>query len=70
VRLLENFNIINATQETPHIMTSLKLKYEKKGLQLSLSDLIIASLAVENDTALATPDSDFKRTEELNLYFI
>lgn len=69
-RFLENFNIINTTERTPEIMTSLKLKYDKKGLQFSLSDLIIASLAVENDLLLATSDADFKGIEELKLQFI
>jgi len=52
---LENFNVMNKMEKTPEIMTSLKLKYEK-GLQFSLADLIIASLAVENDMVLITSD--------------
>jgi len=70
VRFLENFNVINTTEKTPEIMTSLKLKYDKKGLQLSLSDLIIASLAVENYMLLVSSDQDFKDIEEVKLQFI
>lgn len=70
VRFLENFNVINTTEKTPEIMTSLRLKYDKKGSQFSLSDLIIASLAIENDMVLVTSDNDFKRIEELKLEFI
>ena len=69
-RFLENFNVINTTEKTPEIMTSLKLKYDKKGLQFSLADLIIASLAVENDIVLVSSDEDFKDIEELKLQFI
>lgn len=70
VSLLENFNIINTTENTPEIMTSLKLKYDKKGSQFSLSDLIIASLAIENNMVLVTSDNDFRDIEELKLEFI
>ena len=69
-RFLGNFNVINTTEKTPEVMTSLKLKYGKKGLQFSLSDLIIASLAVENDMVLVSSDEDFKDIEELKLQFI
>lgn len=67
---LENFSIVNTTDKTPEIMTSLRLKYERKGLQLSLSDLIIASLAIENKMTLLTSDEDFAHIEELRLEFI
>ena len=70
IRFLENFNVINTTEKTPEIMTSLKLKYDKKGLQFSLSDLIIASLAIENHVLLVSSDEDFKEIEELKLQFI
>ena len=67
---LENFSIVNTTDKTPEIMTSLRLKYDRKGLQLSLSDLIIASLAIENKMTLLTSDEDFAHIEELRLEFI
>jgi len=69
-KFLENFNIINTTDRTPEIMTSLRFKYDRKGLQLSLSDLIIASLAIENKMTLLTSDEDFAHIEELRLEFI
>jgi len=69
-RFLENFNIINTTEMTPEIMTSLKLNYDKKGSQFSLADLIIASLAIENNMVLVTSDEDFTNIEELKVQFI
>jgi len=69
IRFLDNFNLINTTEKTPEIMASLKLKYDKKGFQLSLSDLIIASLAIENNMVLVTADNDFRGIEELKLEF-
>jgi predicted nucleic acid-binding protein len=67
---LRNFNIINTTEKTAEIMTSLRIKYDKKGLQFSLADLIIASLTVENRMVLVTSDKDFKEIEELELEFV
>jgi len=69
-RFLENFNIINTTEMTPEIMTSLKLNYDKKGSQFSLADLIIASLAIENNMVLVTSDEDFTNIEKLKVQFI
>lgn len=69
-KFLENFNTINTTEKTAEIMTSLKLKYDKAGLQFSLADLIIASLAIENNMVLVTSDKDFENIRELKLEFI
>ena len=69
-KFLENFNIINTTERTAEIMTSLKLKYDKAGLQFSLADLIIASLAIENNMILVTSDRDFEDIRELKLELI
>lgn len=70
VRFLENFGLINTTEETSTIMASLKLKYEKLGKMLPLPDLIIASLAIENDMLLVTSDNDFRAVKELKLDFV
>jgi len=70
IKFLENFNIVNTTEKTPETMSSLKLKYDKEGKVFSLSDLIIASLSIENGMVLVTSDSDFKNIKELKLEFI
>jgi len=70
MKFLENFNIINTTEKTAETMTSLKLKYDKAGLQFSLPDLIIASLAIENNMVLVTSDKDFQNIKELKLEII
>ncbi|MGH9921557.1 MAG: type II toxin-antitoxin system VapC family toxin [Nitrososphaerales archaeon] len=69
-RFLENFDIINTTEKTPEIMASLRFKYDKKGVQFSLSDLIIASLALENKMTLLTSDRAFRNIDELKLELI
>ena len=65
IDFLKNFNVINTTEETAEIMVSLKSKYDKQGKIFSLSDLIIASLTIENDMVLITSDKDFEKIEEL-----
>lgn len=69
-RFLTSFEILHTTDRTSEIMSDLKYKYDKKGILISISDLIIASLAIENGMALVTSDEDFKHIEELRLEFI
>ncbi len=67
---LTRFEIIHTSDRTPEIMSVLKSKYEQKGLAISIPDLIIASLAIENNMTLVTSDEDFRNIEELKLQFI
>lgn len=62
---VSRFDILNTTEKTSELLTDLKFKYDRKGLALSLADLIIASLAIENDMVLVTKDKDFEKIEEL-----
>ncbi|MBI2142325.1 PIN domain-containing protein [Candidatus Woesearchaeota archaeon] len=43
-----------------------KYKYDKKGIILSLADLIIASQVKETNMTLVTKDKIFERIEEIN----
>ena len=70
MELLENFDIVNTTAKTAEVMASLRLKYDKRGMRLSLSDLLIAGLAVENDMVLVTSDKDFEVIKELRVKFV
>ena len=70
MELLENFDIVNTTAKTAEVMASLRLKYDKRGMRLSLSDLLIAGLAVENDMVLVTSDKDFGVIKELKVKFV
>ena len=51
-------------------MADLKYKYEKKGIVVPLADLIIASIAIENNAVLVTSDKDFEKIEELKKIII
>ena len=67
VAFLNNFTVLQTTKQTAGILTNLKHKYDKKGIVLSLADLLIASLAIENNRILVTKDHDFKEIEELRI---
>ena len=69
-KFLENFDIVNTTENTAEVMASLRFKYDNLGIQFSLADLIVASLAIENNMTLVTSDKDFQNIEELKLELI
>ena len=70
VAFVRRFEILNSTERTSEILADLKHKYDERGITLSLADLIIASLVIENDMILVTRDRDFEKIEELRKEFI
>jgi predicted nucleic acid-binding protein len=73
LRLLEFLNkfiMVNTTKATPMILSEIKHKYDKEGKMLSLTDLLIASLAIENNSILITKDNDFRNISELRCIVI
>lgn len=69
-KFLNLFNCLNATKTTAEILSKLRHKYQKKGVVLSLADLIISAQVIENNAVLLTKDNDFKKIEELNKMII
>jgi predicted nucleic acid-binding protein len=67
---LNRFEILHTTEETSKIMSDLKYNYDKKGITISIPDLIVASLAIENNMTLVTSDKDFQNIKELKLELI
>lgn len=65
IAFLNQFLGINTTKLTAGILSDLKYKYDKIGKNLSLTDLLIASLVIENNMVLLTKDKDFEKIEEL-----
>ena len=65
IEILNSFTCLNASKRTAQILTDLRLKYVKKGIQLSLADLIVASTAKEHGLLLITKDNHFKHLEEI-----
>lgn len=62
---IELFSLLNTTKNTAIILSGLKAKYDKIGKSFSLSDLLIASQAIENNMTLVTKDKQFEEITEL-----
>jgi len=62
---LKKFNILHTTNSSAEILSDLKIKYDKKGISLSLADLLSASIAIDNNLTFVTKDKDFEKIEEL-----
>ncbi|MEM2760968.1 MAG: type II toxin-antitoxin system VapC family toxin [Nitrososphaerales archaeon] len=70
VEYVRKFRILNTTERTAELLAELKVKYDREGLVLSLADLVIASLVIENDMILVTRDGDFEKIQELKMELI
>lgn len=66
---LMEFPVLHTTNQTAIILSTIKHKCNKQGLQKSLTDLFIASQAIENKLTLATKDRDFKGIPSLAAEF-
>ena len=62
---LKKFNVLHTTDSSAEILSDLKIKYDKKGVPLSLADLLSASIVIDNSLILVTKDKDFEKIEEL-----
>lgn len=67
---INKFIVLQTTRTTSVILSSLKNKYDSLGVGISLSDLIIAALCIENRMTLVTKDKDFDRIDELRKIII
>ena len=66
IDFINKFNCLKASVMTAQILAELKHKYEKKGIQIGLADLIIASQAKESNMTLVSMDKTFEKIEEIN----
>ncbi|MBD3203638.1 PIN domain-containing protein [Candidatus Woesearchaeota archaeon] len=62
---IKKYKLLNTTEKTPEIILELKYKYDKLGMILPLSDLIIAAQTKEHNHLLVTKDSHFKKFDEI-----
>ena len=62
---LKKFNVLHTTNSSADILSDLKIKYDRKGISLSLADLLSASIVADNNLILVTKDTDFEKIEEL-----
>lgn len=70
IAFLNHFSVLQTTKSTAEILSDLKYKYDKKGIVLALSDLLIASLVMENNMTLISMDKDFEKIVELKKIII
>jgi len=66
IGFLMNFRVLHTTNETALLLSALKHRYDRKGKMKSLTDIFIASQAVENKLMLVSKDQDFADMDELN----
>lgn len=64
-KFLNNFKVLKINLKTADILSDLKIKYDKIGISLSITDLLIAAQVIENNNILVTKDKDFSYIEEL-----
>ena len=67
---MNNFHIIQTSRKTAKILADIKSKYDKKGVTISLTDLIISCITIENNMVLVTKDKDFEKIENLKKIII
>lgn len=70
VEFLNNFNCLSATRKTAEILSEMRDKYDKRGININLADLIIASQTKENNMVLVTIDKTFKKIDDINKIII
>lgn len=70
VAFIDKFDILPVTKRTAKILSDLKYTYEKSGISLSLSDMMIASQVIEKGMILVTCDKDFAKINEVKTIFI
>ncbi|MBI3032711.1 type II toxin-antitoxin system VapC family toxin [Candidatus Woesearchaeota archaeon] len=65
LEFVKQFTVLQTSTKTAPILAELKYKYDQKGIPLSLSDSLIAALAIENGLILVTKDKDFNNITEI-----
>ena len=73
----EKINILDVMASLPYVemtkklwqsVAELSLLVKKNGVNLPLSDILIAAIAIENDLSVYTLDNHFKQIPNLKLY--
>lgn len=64
-KFLRQFPVLHTSNETALLLSKLKYDYDRKGKKKSLTDLFIASQAIEHGLTLVTKDKDFEDIAEL-----
>ena len=68
--IINDYGLLNTTRNSSKILAETKYKLDKKGKMIPIFDMVIASIAIDNDGTLVTADKHFKNVEGLSLEFI
>lgn len=67
---IRKFNILHTTFSSSVVLANFKNVLSKQGKKIPTIDLIIASIAMDNDLNLVTLDSHFNRIPRLNVLYL
>jgi predicted nucleic acid-binding protein len=66
--VLASLPYVEMTKKLWHRAADLSIRLKKNGVNLPLSDILIAAIAAENDLSVYTLDNHFKQIPNLKLY--
>lgn len=62
---LQKFPTLHPTKQTAEILATLKKNNKKNGVDIPISDLLIAAQVKEHNLLLVTKDKDFKQIDDI-----
>jgi len=70
ISALKKYNFINTTLSSSILLANIDRALSRGGKKIPLFDMIIASLAIDNDLTLVTMDSHFNRIPGLDVLYL
>lgn len=70
VEFFKNFNIVDTSFSSGILLANFKHVLGKKGRNIPIIDLIIASIAIDNNLTLVTMDGHFNRIPGLDIIYL
>ncbi|HLC71780.1 MAG TPA: type II toxin-antitoxin system VapC family toxin [Candidatus Nanoarchaeia archaeon] len=67
---LSLFPVLHSNSRTADLMAELKHKYDAKGIPITLADLLIATICIQENKTVVTKDKNFNNIEELSKIII
>ena len=67
---LSLFPILHTHSRTADLLAELKYKYDGQGTPITLADLLIAAICIQENKTLVTKDKNFNKIEELSKIII
>lgn len=67
---LNRYKSYNTSRNSARILAEIKYELNKEGKIIKVFDMLIASIAIDNDLVLVTMDEEFKKVKTLKVIFI